>query len=245
MPTGRRDGAGCSARPIPSAEFPASSRRAGSSSRCSDGTRSSTSKWSPCWIPGRRKPCTSTSDTSPEASRVFGFVTPRICISSNSAARSRRGSGVAARAVQTGHQPDRVDPRRLSVKGHGDVAHQPRVRFFRLGLVGALRSHRQPVEPRTTAQAEHGGPGRKPQKMPTFHASLHSFSIEKSQDEMRKDQAGILPAAGGATRTRRIVIDRAGSRGGVKRGNHKMGILDNKGSIARSGLRSWVLGLGS
>ena len=56
-------------------------------------TRSSTSKGSPFWMPGRRKPRTITNDQLRVASRRLGFSTPRRCISAMSIARCGEGSG--------------------------------------------------------------------------------------------------------------------------------------------------------
>ena len=135
----------------------------------------------------------------------------------------RRGAGIAARAVQTGDQPDRLDPRRLHPGGHGQLADQPRVRLGRLGLLRTLRPHGRPVEPGTAANADQGGARRKQKKMPTFHASLHSVSREKSRrrEKTARHSAGRLKSHSAANNS-----DFAGRVKRRMRDKGKMGKLE-------------------
>ena len=90
------------------------------------------SKRSPFWMPGRRMPCTSTSETSPDASTAVGighaaglhFVEQRGAL--------RRRAGIAARAVQAGHQADGLDAHRMHAVRHGQIADQFGCGLFRL-----------------------------------------------------------------------------------------------------------------
>ena len=101
----------------------------------------------------------------------------------------RRRAGIAARAVQAGHQPDGLDPHGVHAGRHGQVADQPGVAIpRRLGLVGALRPHGQPVQPRTSPKKQRHNSQSNGK---TFHASLHSAS-KVFEFATRKVCTGIL-----------------------------------------------------
>ena len=129
----------------------------------------------------------------PTPARRSGLATSRFCISSIKRGAFRRRRGIAAGAVQTRHQSDRLDASLLHSGRRGEIADQPGVGLLGRRLLGALRSHRQPVPPGAAAEANSSGTGRKQKKISTFHASLHSVAKEKSQRQEKSAPASCRP----------------------------------------------------
>ena len=243
-PAGCRGEFGCPSRPFRSAGFPAGSRRADWSFRFAKGRGRRRRTDRPFECPAAGCLAISTSETLPEpAASWVGHVAGLHLFEQRVALRRGAGSlPVPCRPVTRPTASTRTGCRPV---GHGQIADQP-------GVVGssarappgfatassARPNHEQP--PRTIATAQQ-------KTMKTFHASLHSVSIEKSRrrEPLDRHRAGRLrshsdandsdSAAGGSR-------GRMGRRQGrMDRGRAECGICDNARNAACNELTAVAL----
>ena len=194
---------------FPSARFAASSRRGDWSSRSARGRGPRCRSDRPSEFPAAEYPGCITSDTLPEASRPLGLATPRFCISSSSAARWGEGLGslpVPCRPVtsptastRTGYMP--VAARRCRRPAGRGCSPAAAPRGFATAWSGRSTTSNRPGRP------------RRYRTQPEGNIDVSCFLALRRRGEepaMRRGRTGIPPAAGGANRTRRIVVCASG-----------------------------------